>query len=308
MESLGIARISARNPHTEPWSANHGEIPYQSYGTASISDIDGNPHGGYRGFLRGLRHACETMKAYAQGFYASRHEDTRKAAETILSVVLEHIPEVHSAVDLGCGVGTWLSVLHKRGVKVVQGMDGSWVDTSLLAIPSESFTHIDLSTETISLPQRYDLAISVEVAEHLPAERAKSFVASLTSLSDHVLFSAAIPLQGGRNHINEQWQSYWAALFAELGYVARDVVRPRIWSDSKIAFWYRQNILLYSKKSVLKESPVQTDQPTQPGLLDIVHPDFYLRKVNAQVGLSSILRVTRRTLRHFVGRLFGKGG
>jgi len=217
------------------------------------------------------------MKQYAGEFYAKRHERTLYAAERILSVLLRNIPAVHSAVDIGCGVGTWLSVLKKKGVKEILGIDGSWVERTLLEIPENSFMQADLQHLRLQAAQSYDLAICLEVAEHLPAESAKGFVGFLAALSPHVLFSAAIPFQGGIGHLNEQWPEYWAELFDEQGYGVHDIIRPEIWNDSKIPFWYRQNTLYFSRK----ENPGDLQQPSgdgwkSPKALNLVHPDLYL--------------------------------
>ena len=122
------------------------------------------------------------METYSQEFYANRYANTVHSAQTILGILLDRIPPVHSAVDIGCGVGAWLSVLRDQGVEVVQGVDGPWVDQNLLAIPRDCFKQLDLSSAAVELPRRYDLAISLEVAEHLPAARAGEFVSSLTAL------------------------------------------------------------------------------------------------------------------------------
>lgn len=81
-----------------------------------------------------------------------------------------------------------------------------------LAIPRECFAAVDLN-KAFEADRRFDLAISMEVAEHLAPEISANFVRSLTRLSDIVLFSAAVPGRGGTNHINEQWPSYWSNLF-----------------------------------------------------------------------------------------------
>ncbi|ANQ84485.1 hypothetical protein dqs_1437 [Azoarcus olearius] len=248
------------------------------------------------------------MKSYSQAFYADRHAKTVHSAHTILSIVLQRIPQVSSAVDLGCGVGTWLSVLQEKGVKDVQGLDGNWVDQNLLAIPRASFKQVDLANGDIRLPRRYDLAISLEVAEHLPETRARDFVASLTALSDFVLFSAAVPFQGGINHVNEQWQHYWAALFAERGYAVHDIVRARIWDDSLIPFWYRQNILLYSRHHHLPgaaEAGPAVALPA-PMPLDVVHPEHYLAKARAQDGVRRSFRVFGRSVRDYMWSKLGQ--
>ena len=244
------------------------------------------------------------MSTYSRQFYANRYENTIYSATTILANLLERIPPVHSAIDIGCGVGTWLAVLREKGVEDIQGVDGSWVDQDLLVIPRTCFKQADLSKSAIELPGRYDLAICLEVAEHLPSNRAEQFVSFLTTLSDHVLFSAAIPLQGGVGHLNEQWQHYWAELFADRRFAVSDCIRPAIWNDDKIPFWYKQNILLFSKQKEgdgvhLDSSSI--DASSMP--LDLVHPDLYLRlKVPTQISVRSSLRMLRQSLTRYIAK------
>lgn len=189
---------------------------------------------------------------YNTDFYKNRHKRTVDSAEQILGLVENIIPPIHSVVDVGCGVGTWLSVLQRKGVERIQGIDGSWVDKTYLQIPRESFLEHDL-TQKIKLGEKFDLAISLEVAEHLPESNAEDFIDSLTKLSDFVLFSAAIPSQGGVGHINEQWPIYWINLYETKGYQAFDLIRRRIWMKQDIPFWYRQNTLLFVRKSRVSE-------------------------------------------------------
>jgi hypothetical protein len=250
------------------------------------------------------------MESYSQEFYANRYANTVHSAQTVLGILLERLPAVRSAVDIGCGVGTWLSVLRDQGVEEVQGVDGSWVDQNLLAIPRECFKQVDLSSSAIELPRRYDLAISLEVAEHLPPARAGEFVSSLAAMSDYVLFSAATPLQGGVNHFNEQWQHYWVDLFDARGYVVHDFIRQRIWNDARMPFWYRQNILFFStreKANTVRVDAARADVPPMP--LDVVHPDLFLRRATraaAPAGVKSSFRLFRRSLGGYFNRKLGK--
>lgn len=238
------------------------------------------------------------MKEYPEEFYRTRFERTSHAAETVLSIVLESLPGVRSAVDVGCGVGTWLSVLGGMGVKKILGYDGSWVERKLLVIPGDSFREVRLDTVD-SLPGKYDLAISLEVAEHLPPDRAETFVSLLAGLSDNVLFSAAIPFQGGTNHVNERWQGYWAGLFGALGYGVHDPVRTRIWNDREIPVWYRQNVLLFMRRPGpidCGDDPIDA-RPRGSMPLDVVHPDLYLEKAGRKYGISSSLKLLCRAVR-----------
>jgi hypothetical protein len=145
----------------------------------------------------------------------------------------------------------------------------------MLNIPKENFREVELDKD-IEVDKKYDMAISLEVAEHLPEKSAKSFVHALTRASDIILFSAAVPLQGGTNHINEQWPNYWWSLFKEHGFVAIDFLRKQIWDEEKVAFWYRQNIILYVKKEILSTikigpSDICRDKPP----ISIIHPELW---------------------------------
>ncbi len=225
-------------------------------------------------------------------------------------MVLTWFPGIRSAADFGCGVGAWLAAARELGIQDVLGVDGSWVNQQLLVIPNESFRVADLNAP-ISLPQRYDLAISLEVAEHLPADCSAGFVASLVKAADVVLFSAAIPKQGGRNHFNEQWPAYWAELFQAHRYVEADVIRARIWSDDSIPFWYRQNAMLFVRKEILTEEQrtqfCLPDDAPDPVPLSLVHPKFYSRKTaeTLKAGWKHFHRSVRSVIRR---SLYGFGG
>lgn len=213
---------------------------------------------------------------YGGDFHVSRDAETRYSAEKILSIALRDSPQVQSAIDVGCGVGTFLDVARGLGVGEVFGMDGEWVDPALLVIPLGDFQAVDLR----SLPQlerTFDLGICLEVAEHLPPENAAGFVRFLCSVTDRVLFSAAVPKQGGIGHENEAWQSYWAALFGQHGFAPTDSIRPEIWNDEKVPFWYRQNILIYSKTT---EVPSERFRSMA---LDLIHPELYALKIKRPV-------------------------
>jgi hypothetical protein len=199
----------------------------------------------------------------------------------------------------------WLRVFLEAGVEDIVGADGHWVDTDSLIIPVSAFHHADLR-ESFRLDRRFDLAISIEVAEHLPESRSASFVEDLTRLAPLVLFSAAIPRQGGTDHINEQWQSYWAAVFARYDFEACDVVRPLIWNNTEIARWYRQNIILFCRRDFLQNVPGLTG-PTANGLpLSVVHPQQYTEiwnEMDVRESMQLFAGALRRYLRRSVQQL-----
>jgi hypothetical protein len=220
-----------------------------------------------------------TTKAavYDSVFYDTQSSGSYRSAKIIVPLVRELLP-VQSVCDVGCGVGTWLSVFRDCGIMRIQGIDGDYVDRSQLLIPSENFHPQDL-TQRVSLDSKFDLAMSLEVAEHLPRERAPTFVEDLTRLAPVVLFSAAIPRQGGTGHVNEQWPAYWAELFDRYRYTPIDAIRPLVWNDVRVERWYCQNVIIYCCKDAFRNYPRLRQLPSGPPL-PIVHPRQYLEKLD----------------------------
>ena len=183
------------------------------------------------------------METYSAKYYDSLRIGSRSSAEQIVPQLLHYVP-ANSVVDVGCGVGSWLAVFQEQGVRDVWGVDGPHVPRDALQIPANRFQVHDLQ-QPMHAPRRFDLAVSVEVAEHLPEESASAFIDSLTDLAPAVAFSAAVPGQGGEHHVNEQWPSYWIERFAQHDFRCFDVIRRHIWDDPQVAWWYAQNLFLF---------------------------------------------------------------
>jgi SAM-dependent methyltransferase len=235
--------------------------------------------------------------AYDAGFFDVQRWTSEASAEVILPIVLDLL-EPASLVDVGCGVGTWSKVALDRGLDVL-GIDADYVDRSALVIPEASFATADL-TQPLEIDRRFDLAISLEVGEHLPPAVARQFVSDLVKLAPAVLFSAAIFHQGGHLHLNEQPQSYWAGLFEEHGYVPADVVRPVVWDDPRVFRWYAQNTLLYLPAADLERLGLP-----RPAILDVVHPGLFAT-YRTQPPLRDAARALRGSLGRAIRRRAGK--
>jgi len=177
-----------------------------------------------------------------------------------------------SVLDVGCGTGAWLKVFDEHGIKGV-GVDNSKSAGELC--PAGSYKNIDL-TGYFSLGS-FDLVLCLEVAEHLDARWAGHLIDLLTRHGDLVLFSAAVPGQGGSGHVNEQWPEYWALLFYERGYVGLGIVRDLVWECSGVAPCLRNNLLLFVKRDRLKEYPLFQEYHRLHRLdrLSVVHPVLF---------------------------------
>lgn len=193
------------------------------------------------------------------------------SSAAVVAPLLQELTTPSSVLDVGCGRGTWLAAFRTLGVGDVLGVDGSWVTDGPLDIPARDFVARDLQAP-LDLGRQFDLVLSLEVAEHLPARCADTFVRSLANHGELVAFSAAIPGQRGTGHVNEQWPCYWASRFAAHGFGLFDVVRPAIWEDSRIRWWYRQNLLLFARGAAAGALHERSaDRPRFAGL-PLVHP------------------------------------
>lgn len=219
---------------------------------------------------------------YGQDFYNSQIFGSLQSAQVYLYHLFSIWGVPESVVDIGCGRGAWLATCRDFGVKRVVGIDGDWNSQEAMIDPSIEFHSANLEKK-LTLTGPFDLAISLEVAEHLQPESSDAFVESLSSLSDVVLFGAAFSGQPGVNHINTRHHSFWAKKFFSRGYVLFDLFRPTFWNDDRVEPCYRQNTFLYVKPShtlylTLINHGYAYSQDAQ--FVDCVHPTIYLGLLN----------------------------
>jgi SAM-dependent methyltransferase len=233
----------------------------------------------------------ESGNLYTTSFFETRDTNTRRSAQAVTPWIIE-LFQPRSVVDIGCGTGHWLSAFMAAGMGDLLGIDGEYVPRDQLSIPEELFVPHDLSAP-ILLKRTFDMAISLEVAEHLPPQRADSFVEDLCKLAPVVVFSAAIPHQGGTGHVNEQWPDYWANLFRKRGRLVLDCVREPFWSHPEVACHYAQNTLVYVTQEVLDAHPGLARYLVDGSLSSLarVHPVTWHRAQDLRrIGLRRILR------------------
>jgi SAM-dependent methyltransferase len=174
-----------------------------------------------------------------------------------------------TVLDVGCGEGWWGHTFAAHAGCDVLGIDGRYVVGSPL---EGRFIALDLARESFAGLARVDLAVALEVAEHLPPDRADGFIADLAAVAPLVLFSAAIPGQGGTGHVNEQWPGYWVEKFNANGMAVSGALRWQIWGDQRVENWYRQNLLVASRTP--EDHPDLFDTPLAPPW-PVVHPVLY---------------------------------
>jgi len=241
------------------------------------------------------------LKFYDSEFYADMEISSLTSAREVVPILISRY-HPRSVVDVGCGTGAFTREFLKNGIEDVIGYEGEWMRKTPTLLPKDKYIYFDITNE-IAPKKQYDMCLCLEVAEHLDISVARTLISSLTALSQRIVFSAAIPHQGGNHHINEQWPDYWAHLFGEKGYILAWDPRISIWNNSRIASCYRQNLLIFEKSS--------KSEPIVP--LSLVHPEAWnlameYRKVPIwlralQLLPRPLLRFGKRVYLRAVGRL-----
>ena len=239
---------------------------------------------------------------YNTDFMSYADRTSRYAAQTVAALLRGWFP-IGSLLDVGCAKGTWLSVWRDAGTEDIHGVDGDYVGRDTLVIPADHFSAKDLSRR-FDFSRRFDLVQSLEVAEHIPASAADTFVDNLVRHANGlILFSAAPPGQGGEFHVNEQPYDYWRGKFATRDYVACDSLRPHLTGNQQISFWYRYNTLLYVHRSRLPDAPDEVRASVIPNgtpVCDVAPTWFKLRKAVVRLLPES----AKEWLAHFKARRF----
>jgi SAM-dependent methyltransferase len=237
---------------------------------------------------------------YDNEFFAYHDDAALASARTIVPILLRLIQPA-SVVDVGCGRGAWLRAFQEHGVPVVRGFDGSYVDRSKLLIDPDRFTAVDL-TARLSLEGPYDLALCLEVAEHLPPKAGRLLVQALTAAAPLVLFSAAVPGQGGTSHVNEQWPWYWDGLFLEHGFQRLDPIRRHVRQNQQVKWWYRQNLVLYVNGPRMIDSPALQEEAllSASAPFEWVHIQVVTRRGSFRALLRELPRSALRSLKRQV--------
>jgi SAM-dependent methyltransferase len=251
------------------------------------------------------------MTEYSHTFYAHVGKGSLSSANIILSAVARHT-DFHSIVDVGCGDGSWLRAARelKPDLHRAAGIDGPWTKRYHDGIAADFFYH-DLSHSLPKLPA-FDLAVCVEVAEHLPPSRTKELISDLTQLSDVVLFSGAIPGQSGTGHINERWAVEWYEEFKSKNFEAYDLLRPGLWTTQGVDPWYAQNIFLFARQGLQAFAALERERITgrDDWRLWLVHPGIFRLSGCDTAGFGRMLkalpaaakRAFMTRLRRFTGR------
>lgn len=232
-----------------------------------------------------------TNTTYDDNFYSTLNQSSETSADVYIKYLFQFI-NPKSVIDVGCGYASWLKACKKYGSSEHTGVDGLWNDGSI--VKSLGFNFIQMDLDEINRPiKHHDLAICLEVAEHLKPSSSRDFIKNLTKTANVILFSAAFTNQGGTHHINERDHSFWGGIFKDYDYVAFDMFRENFWRDERVGFWYRQNCFLYCKKDTaeyraLIDNNIRSIDNLE--FLDCVHPNLYMTKCGEGISFFAHLK------------------
>jgi len=248
-----------------------------------------------------------TKRKYGSAFYTNLQKSVDPSAREIVPLLIKWF-HPRSVVDYGCGTGNWLASFKNCGVETILGFDGEWVSEEQLMIDKNEFRRCDLSVAPF-VDLHFDMAICLEVGEHLPEAAAARLVDALTTASSIVIFSAAIPFQGGSSHVNEQWPEYWAELFASRRFRVLDILRPTVWNDPQVEPYYAQNMLAFIGPSRFEEFKGLATSDVDYGLTRI-HPALWESKMVeasdfSRLGTLQLLRALPHSVARSLRARFG---
>ncbi|BAZ50392.1 hypothetical protein NIES4103_30080 [Nostoc sp. NIES-4103] len=195
---------------------------------------------------------------YDENFFNSKYFDTDYGT---IATTIFNLYQPKTVVDFGCGPGHLSRELAKLGVKGT-AIDGfSHPDFSNLDVEFQSVNLNDSSAiGNIFTNRTFDVAICLEVAEHLNPSVSSELVAWLTKVAPVVVFSAAVLGQDGVGHINLQPRDFWHSQFTRHSFLCADRIREQLRLVPSIAPWYRYNILDY----------VHAHHPLVPQVEDVI--------------------------------------
>jgi len=154
------------------------------------------------------------MDEYSLEYYQALNREEGPQAKALAEAITE-LYHPQSVIDLGCATGLYLEPFTCR----VTGLDFSKAafDERVLRIAPQDCILFDLTNADFR-PMKHDVALCLEVVEHIGCEHADTLVANICKASDTIGMTAAPPAQAGLNHVNCQPQSYWEEKFAQHGF------------------------------------------------------------------------------------------
>jgi SAM-dependent methyltransferase len=218
---------------------------------------------------------------FSPDVYERIREGCQRSASAVVPIIYD-LFEPKKVVDVGGGEGWWARAFMDAGADRALVLDESAPVAGATPVVRDGieFAHFDAVKHAHwPLEERFDLAVCLETAEHVPEDTADYLVEFLVAAAPVVLFSAAIPGQPGHGHVNCQWPEYWAHKFRAHGLACTDYPRWRFWHDARVEPWYRQNLLLFGDIERFADALRMVSWHIADPVAGVVHPDIWAWKL-----------------------------
>jgi hypothetical protein len=186
-------------------------------------------------------------KAYPPKFFTKR-EHWKKKVYKIMAEDIDKMFNPNSVIDIGCGSGFIMKYIN---ADKKQGIEGTANVYKVLRVDKNMVDIRDLRNIIHQDYPLYDIAVSIEVAEHIEPQFANTFVENLCNLSHTIILTAAPPNQGGNHHVNCQPKEYWKEKFKKFNFQyskQTDSLRNKWKSHIPQKYAYLYNNLMVFKK------------------------------------------------------------
>jgi SAM-dependent methyltransferase len=201
---------------------------------------------------------------YTRDYYFRNTEGPSVQAAPAFTELLGHEFRPKRVIDVGCGTGALLEALARAGCECV-GLEYAAAGLAMCRARGLDVRRFDLERDAwAGGASPFDVAISLEVAEHLPGHAADRYVDLLVRLAPVIVFSAATVGQGGADHVNEQPHGYWIARFEARGcrYEAEVSRRWRCRLErAAVATYYSANLMIFRRPGAAEARPDQSSAP-----------------------------------------------
>jgi SAM-dependent methyltransferase len=156
-------------------------------------------------------------KMYDRDFHKSIENDEYPQAVRLAEYIASHVP-CSTFLDFGCSTGLYLNEIKKR-LPQIESVGYEFAEDAVNAALCPDVVQFDLTEPLQRSKKENTLSLCLEVLEHIDDANWLPVLTNITKLSDVIIFSAAIPGQGGTGHINCRWKIDWIRRFHSLGWV-----------------------------------------------------------------------------------------
>ncbi len=184
------------------------------------------------------------MKINEHGFWECNNNDNHMFDPILCNSIIAFIKHENckAVVDIGCGHGLYTKEINAAGI-YCDGFDGN-PNTPKLTDGQCLVTDFSIPQK---FPLKYDYALCLEVAEHIPPEYESVFIKNLIECGNEgIILSWAIPGQGGHGHFNERDNKYVIDLITNKGYKYNSDHTNLLRGMVNLP-WFKNTLLIFQK-------------------------------------------------------------